>query len=396
MKPLKRRRKKDYPPITWSESKKLFRATLPTSEFRAKRKDVYGDSEDEVMDKIDLIEADEKYGVSGATTLASLAYKWFKLKIIGLAPKSKEAYSNALTNHILPLLGNLPISEIKPLHIDELMGTLDGKSSSLRSKVLGTIRQIMEMALENDLIAKNPCRNKKAGGKKAKEKVPLTEAQQEQLVAAVKGTRAELFVLLCLYAGLRREEALGILWSNVHLGDIPYISVRHTLTFDDKDIAEHSEKLKSDAARRDIPIPPQLADALQKAREQTGSMFVIYSKPTLKHLTKGAFRRMWKGVSGYAYTYKNSKGERVARVVPSIVDFYVHPHLLRHTYITELCASGMPIKEVQYLAGHSTVQMTLDIYAHVKDNRPEALAPAIISAFSAGKTAGSEELKAAK
>lgn len=40
------------------------------------------------------------------------------------------------------------------------------------------------------------------------------------------------------------------------------------------------------------------------------------------------------------------------------------PHLLRHTYITRLFESGLDIKEIQYLAGHTTVDMTLRVYTH--------------------------------
>ena len=49
--------------------------------------------------------------------------------------------------------------------------------------------------------------------------------------------------------------------------------------------------------------------------------------------------------------------------------------MLRHTYITILCASGMDIKKIQYLAGHERAQLTLDIYAEVRANTPEELAP---------------------
>ena len=44
--------------------------------------------------------------------------------------------------------------------------------------------------------------------------------------------------------------------------------------------------------------------------------------------------------------------------------FSVHPHLLRHTCVTRWFEQGLDIKEIQYLAGHSTVDITLDIYTH--------------------------------
>ena len=46
------------------------------------------------------------------------------------------------------------------------------------------------------------------------------------------------------------------------------------------------------------------------------------------------------------------------------LDFDVHPHLLRHTCITRWFEQGLDIKEIQYLAGHSSVDITLEIYTH--------------------------------
>ena len=393
MPPTGKRRRRDYPPITWAESKQLYRATLPANEHRAARRDVYGKTEDEILDKIDIIEAEEKHGVSSATTLSQLAERWAALKTDNLSYSSRKAYSNALRNHILPNLGNMPLSAIKPIHVDELLSSLGSQSEGLHSRVLGTLRQIMEMAIENDLITKNPCRNKKSGGIKAREKVPLSHEQQTTLADAVKGTRAELFVLLCMYAGLRREEALGLLWSDVHLEGTPYIDVRHTITFE-KNNAVFSDNLKTKSAQRTIPIPPQLSTALAEAKGTANSVFVVTS--TINHMSFSAYVNMWNIVSGRTRKYTDKDGKKVVKRYPGCVDFHVHPHLLRHTYITELCASGMDIKKIQYLAGHADAKMTLNVYSHVTQNRPEQLAPAIIKTFTAGIVAGNEKAEASK
>ena len=60
------------------------------------------------------------------------------------------------------------------------------------------------------------------------------------------------------------------------------------------------------------------------------------------------------------------------------------PRLLRrHTYATRLVESGMNIKQIQYLLGHDDVHLTLSIYSHVTQNRPEELIGAVSAAFSA-------------
>lgn len=58
------------------------------------------------------------------------------------------------------------------------------------------------------------------------------------------------------------------------------------------------------------------------------------------------------------------------------------PHLLRHTYITNLIHASVDPKTVQYLAGHENSRITMDIYAKVKYNRPDDVVKAMTSAFA--------------
>lgn len=58
------------------------------------------------------------------------------------------------------------------------------------------------------------------------------------------------------------------------------------------------------------------------------------------------------------------------------------PHQLRHTYITNLIYASVDPKTVQYLAGHESSKITMDIYAKVKYNKPDELAGVLDGAFS--------------
>ena len=70
------------------------------------------------------------------------------------------------------------------------------------------------------------------------------------------------------------------------------------------------------------------------------------------------------------------------RQVVYSLDFDVTPHLLRHTYITNLIHASVDPKTVQYLAGHENSRITMDIYAKVKYNRPDDVVKAMTSAFA--------------
>lgn len=69
------------------------------------------------------------------------------------------------------------------------------------------------------------------------------------------------------------------------------------------------------------------------------------------------------------------------KVVYSL-DFEVTPHQLRHTYITNLIHASVDPKTVQYLAGHESSKITMDIYAKVKYNRPDELVRSMNCAFA--------------
>ena len=64
------------------------------------------------------------------------------------------------------------------------------------------------------------------------------------------------------------------------------------------------------------------------------------------------------------------------------LDFDVTPHQLRYTYITNLIYLGVDPKTVQYLAGHESSKITMDIYAKVKYNKPKEIAGLLEGAFS--------------
>lgn len=316
--------------------------------------------------------------IKSRITVAKIAEEWFPIATASLAYKSREILDNVIRNHIVPVLGDVEMLKLTPAHIDKLMSSSAALSKSMQSKILNTMRRICKYGIENGYILRDPCSNKTASGAAAKPIEALTEEQRGVLLEAVKDTRAWLFCMIGLYAGLRRGEILGLAWEDVHLeGDYAYIDVTHNTHFEgDKGV--RTETLKTDAARRKVPIPKILADALRNA-ERNGEMVIPSAKGEV--CTQTSFRRLWDHVS----TRSRKKNEPLYKTIiqsnghpytiPKArpIDFEVRPHILRHTYISELCAhsaeTGIDIKTIQYLAGHSDPTVTLKIYAHVMQTR---------------------------
>ena len=248
----------------------------------------------------------------------------------------------------------------------------------------------------------NPTKNISGkGGIPKKEKKALTDQQVEQLLETIKGLPPYVFVMIGLYAGLRREEILALKWDSVYLeGEVPYISVRRAWH------AEHNrpvitDELKTKAARRDVPIPECLAECLREAKAESKSEFVVASRDG-EPLSYTQFKRLWQYIvtrSTKERTYvRYVNGQKIKHTVTPVLgekaahngevvyslDFQVTPHQLRHTYITNLIYATVDPKTVQYLAGHENSKITMDIYAKVKYNRPQELASVVNSAFNKG------------
>lgn len=358
----------------YDENRKQYRKRI---KIDGTTRDVWANTKQELRDRVDEIKIANRKGLmlDDNTTLAEYAREWCPVATAKMTHSGAKDYKNAINVHICPFFKNAKLKEIKPLHIDKFLSEKAHLSYSMQAKILRTMRKLFDSAAENGLINKNPTDKKKAGGL-TKKKTALTREQQDTLLEAVKNTRAYLFVALGLFAGLRREEILGLAWSDVYLNDPAYIEVTHIVRYNGmKPI--RSRQLKSEAAHRKIPLPPVLSEALQAEKVKSKSKYVIPdTHGNLCSMT--AYKNIWNLVKRRMTKQTNKKYS----LVNTVIDFHVTPHILRHTYITELCASGLDIKKIQYLAGHSKVSTTLDVYTTVTNNKPEQLLPAISAVFS--------------
>lgn len=232
----------------------------------------------------------------------------------------------------------------------------------------------------------------------AGDKEALSDEQVVLLLDSIKGLPPYVFVMLGLYAGLRREEILALKWDCVFLDvEAPYLSVRrawHT---------EHNRpviltELKTKAANRDVPLPKCLVECLKEAKEKSTSEYVVANSEG-EPLSYTQFKRVWQYIvtrSTKERTYvRYVNGEKIKHTISPVLgevaphngkvtysmDFQVTPHQLRHTYITNLIYAQVDPKTVQYLAGHENSKITMDIYAKVKYNKPKELAAVVNGAF---------------
>ena len=366
-----------------------------------KRVALYGRTREELYDKVE----EAKRQIEDCTfrrstpTVAEYCEKWLLMQSSSIRVTTLNDYKSKVKNYIVKQLGDMYMADVTADDVKLALVAASRRSSSVYRSVNMLIKCIFASAMDSHIIDYNPTLNISAkGGVPQKERNALTDEQVKQLLEAIKDLPPYVFVMIGLYAGLRREEILALKWDSVYLdGEAPYLTVRrawHT---------EHnrpviSTELKTKAARRDIPLPKQQEECLKEAKKNSTSEYVVANSEG-QPLSYTQFKRVWQYIvtrSTKERTYvRYVNGQKIKHTVSPVLgevashngrvkyslDFQVTPHQLRHTYITNLIAASVDPKTVQYLAGHENSKITMDIYAKVKYNKPHELLSVVNGAF---------------
>lgn len=335
-------------------------------------KDVYAHSEQELNEKVKIIqhEIDRGIVVGDKKTVDEWATAWIEIYLPKLAPTTQANYLIAYNKHIMPVLASLPLKAVRQVNVQAVMNNIADTSESLQHNVLATMKRLFNTAIFNRLIEFNPCDGVKITPRRDENDeddkyLALDDTQREALIQAVVGTRAELFVNLGLWCGLRREESLGLMWSDIDWENMS-LRVRRTVTFPDNAPVE-SDKMKSKSSKREVPIPPPLMELLEKTNpNHAGAIpLVLHHKKCddeivlVSHVVADA----------HGNTMSKSAFVKMWNPVKTAVSFEIGSHMLRHTYCTWLYDNGIDLKTAKDLMGHSDIRITDKIYTHIGEKQ---------------------------
>jgi integrase len=296
-------------------------------------------------------------------TFHEFSSEWFAaIKLEGLSDAAIADYGWQLSNHLLPFFAHYWLSEIAISDVDRYRRekVAAGKLSATSiNKTITRLAQILEVAVERELIARNPARGKR---RRLKERKPQrTWLDRVEQITALLDAAGELdaearvdrralprrvLLMTLALAGLRIGEALALRWRDVDLaagrlyvaGSKTDAGVRHVDL-----LAALREELSVQKAKTRFAAPDDLVFPTERGRP--------YSRDNAR---KRAF----------ALSVERADANLTARGRNPLPEGLT-PHSLRRTFISLLLATGADVPYVMRQVGHSDPKVTLSIYAQV-------------------------------
>lgn len=343
-----------------------------------KRQTIYGKTINEIRQKLRAEQyEDEKQinVVSSDMTLDEWFEIWMETCKNNCRDTTRQTY-RVTYNRIKASLGWRKLSGLNLIVMQQAINEL--KSDASRKDTKKLLVDMLNKAVDSDLIHKNVAKQINtivSKDSKPEETRVLTIEETDLFLEAASHYRYFNAFSLALETGMRIGELIGLKWSDVDFANRT-IYVNRTLVYiksDDENSPNYNKwgfefhEPKTDKGRRKIPMTSKAYQILKKQ---------LLWKRSVE--SKG-----YKAPEGYEdlvfTTTKNTPisprdttvvmkfiTERIRKTRPDFEP--VTPHTLRHTFATRYIESGMNPKILQIILGHSTIQLTMNLYCRVTDD----------------------------
>jgi len=327
------------------------------------------------------------------TTLNDIYELWKELKR-GIRHNTYRNYCYMYDQYVKDSIGDMYVSRIKKSDVKRFFNHLVDErrlKAGTVEAVQTILHQVLQIAVDDEWIDKNPSDGavkelKRAHQLRSKKRQALTKEEQKLLLTFLSENTTNIrwypITAVMLGTGMRVGEATGLRWCDVDFKN-GIIDVNHTLVYYSK--GDHAcdfaiNDTKTPASKRIIPMTKQVKDALLMERGMQ-ELSGIKCKAEIDGYRNFVFVNRFGGLHHQGSLNKAFKriirdcndAEFLKSKNPKVLLPNFSCHNLRHTFATRLCESGMNIKLIQDILGHSDISTTMDIYTHItKDMRSEA------------------------
>ncbi len=308
---------------------------------------------------------------------------WLPVVRRSLRPSTFCSYEDQLRAHVFPAIGSIPLQGLEPNHLDELYGKLlnSGRlngTGGLSPRTVRYIHTIIGKALKDavrwGLVVRNvadlatPPRPRDT---RAPEMVFWTPQEVARFLEATRSDREHPVWVLALTTGMRRGEVVGIRWRDVDL-EAGRLHVKSTLVSVRYRVIESDPK--TEKSRRPIALDQKTIAVLREWRVRQLEERLLCGEGWVDN--------------GLVFTRPDGSGlhpDRVSKLFDLAVARAGVPrirfHDVRHTWATTALRAGVHPKIVSERLGHSSIQVTLDIYSHVSEEQDREAATKVADLF---------------
>ena len=326
-----------------------------------------------LREKEKQIEKDLRDGISyqaGGVTVLELVERYIGLKN-KVRPTTKNGYKTVVNVLKNDPFGNKNISTKKTSEAKKWLNTLqtNGRSYSSVKSIRGVVRPAFKMAVEDDLIRKNPFDFELADVliDDSVKREALTAKQECAFLKFIKEDKHfskyydGMFILF--KTGLRVRELCGLTIGAIDFQE-QTITVNRQLLYTGGKKAYIEDMTKTEAGMRVLPMSEEVQAAFRRVISGR-------KKPKIEYMIDGVSGFLFlddKGKPMLAYHWEKKFEHSVQKynTIYKIELPTITPHICRHTFCTNQVKRGLGVKTVQYLMGHADVQTTLNIYTHVR------------------------------
>ena len=308
---------------------------------------------------------------------------WLNLIENSVDTITHQGYKSVANAHIVPYFKNkgIKLADIKRNHIQEYIdvksksGRLDGKGG-LSPKTMKTHRLIIQLvckeAIKNDLISKNPCEFVVMPKQQRREPDFYSNDELQIMFNELRNEHIYPLLYFTVLYGLRRSEVLGLKWDSVNF-DNNIITIKHTVVRFTKVVEKDSTKNAS--SFRSYPLTPDVKEILLLLKAQEKENRRLLGKQYIDN----DYIFKWQNGKPYAPDYITMK---FSKLLKQHKLRHIRFHDLRHSCASMLVSNGFELKDIQEWLGHSDIQITANIYAHLDAKRKKDIANSMSNLFS--------------
>jgi integrase len=322
------------------------------------RRKVSGKTKGIVQDRLKTLHGDLDSGIRAtpAYTVRRAAEDWLKEGLDGRSPKTIKKNENVLTP-ILATIGARRLRELTAGDVHQALAAMALRYSTA-AVVMGhnALTRVIRHAEARDLVGRNVAMlvdtPKGQAGRPSKS---LTLEQAAALLATAMDARMHAYIALCLATGIRTEEARALRWENVDFGDPvadPPVPASAAVW---RSVRSHGDT-KTEKSRRTLALPQMAVDALRAHEKRQAEERLAAGAPWSDEDLVFSTR------TGGALDAANVRREFRAVCKTAGIGASWTPRELRHSFVSLMSSSGVPVEEIARLAGHSSSRTTEVVY----------------------------------